>query len=164
MKKRIQRKEEKNLKFVFLIGFFLIMIPLVLAIPQSFTINGRLTNPNGVAEEGNYSINFTIYDAVTNGNALWTSTQDVATDSNGVYSAQLNANLNYSENYYLSINVAEDGEMSPRINLTSSPYAFRAQNINVSGVEFDSNVDLGSYNLTTTGVGDFGSLQIDNIN
>src|SRR3989338_1403655 len=48
--------------------------------------------------------------------------------------------------------------MSPRLNLTSSPYAFRAQNVTVGGIIFDSNVDAGSRNITTTGSGLFGFL------
>ena len=51
---------KKRGKLLLLVGliFCLFFIPLVLAIPQDFTINGRLTNPSGVAEEGSYTINF----------------------------------------------------------------------------------------------------------
>jgi len=142
---------EKN-NFVLMVSLaILLVIPLIFAIPQSFTINGRLTNPNGVALEGSYTMNFSIWDALTGGNALWSSSQSVTTDSNGVYSVILNpSGLNFSDNYFLEIKVGSE-TLSPRMNLTSSPYSFRSQNISIRGVEFDATVDLGSQDLITTG-------------
>ena len=34
--------------------------------------------------------------------------------------------LDFSQQYYLGISVEGDSEMTPRMNLTSSPYVFRA--------------------------------------
>jgi len=67
-----------------------------------------------------------------------------------------NVNLNFSEQYFLGIRVGTDSEMSPRLNLTSSPYAYMAQNVSVGGIIFDSNIDAGTRNFTTTGTGFFG--------
>ncbi len=145
-----------------LLGLFLslFLIGIVSAIPQTLNVQGKLTNSsNGLPLTGTYNINFTIYDAATNGNVLWTDNYSVTTDSNGIYSVILTGiNLNFSEQYYLGIRVAGDSEMTPRINLTSSPYSFRASNISITGVEFDSNVNLTDKNITTTGRGFFGFL------
>ncbi len=137
-------------KIIFLIALFL--IPLVFAIPENLNINGKLTDNFGNILSGTYLMNFSIYNVSSGGTALWNSTQSVTTDSNGIFSAVLsNVNLNFSENYYLGIAMGSDNEMSPRINLTSSGYAFRAKNISVGGIEFDTDVDAGSKNITTTG-------------
>src|SRR3989344_3337710 len=101
------------------------LVSFALAIPQTFNINGKLTDSNGVALSGDYSFNFSIYNVATGGTYLWNSgVMTVTTDSNGIYHVVLNnVNLNFSEQYYLGIRVGRDSEMSPRLNLTSSPYA-----------------------------------------
>ncbi|MCF7910782.1 hypothetical protein K9L16_03855, partial [Candidatus Pacearchaeota archaeon] len=109
---------------IFLIGF----ASLASAIPQTFSINGRLTNQTtGDALTGTYSVNFSIYDNYTSGSPLWSGVYSVTTDSNGVCHVLLNnIDLDFGEQYYLGMKVGSDSEMSPRVNLTSSPYSFRA--------------------------------------
>src|SRR3989339_515361 len=138
----------------------LLLGSLVSAIPQTFSVHGKLENNAGSPLEGTYNMSFNIYTTYTGGSASWTlSNQDVTTDSNGIYNIVLtNVNLNFSTQYYLGVAVGNDSEMSPRINLTSSPYAFEAQNVSVSGVRFNSNVDFGTdYNFTF----DSGTLFVD---
>ena len=133
---------------------------LVSAIPQTFSVHGKLENNAGSPLEGTYNMSFNIYTTYTGGSASWTlSNQDVTTDSNGIYNIVLtNVNLDFGSQYYLGVTVGNDSEMSPRINLTSSPYAFEAQNVSVSGVRFNSNVDFGTnYNFTFDG----GTLFVD---
>jgi len=49
----------------------------------------------------------------------------VTTDSDGIYSVILSSiDLDFSSQYYLGLKVESDSEMTPRINLTSSPYSF----------------------------------------
>src|SRR3989339_786042 len=122
----------------------LLLGSLVSAIPQTFSVHGKLENNAGSPLEGTYNMSFNIYTTYTGGSASWTlSNQDVTTDSNGIYNIVLtNVNLDFGSQYYLGVTVGNDSEMSPRINLTSSPYAFEAQNVSVSGVRFNS-ADLG---------------------
>ncbi len=136
------------------------LVSFALAIPQTFNINGKLTDSNGVALSGTYTFNFSIYNVATGGTYLWNSgAMSVTTDSNGIYHVILNnVNLNFSEQYFLGIKVGTDAEMTPRLNLTSSPYAYMAQNVSVGGIIFDGNVEAGSRNITTTGTGFFGWL------
>src|SRR3989344_7474630 len=136
------------------------LVSIALAIPQTFNINGKLTDSNGVALAGDYNFNFSIYNNATGGTYLWNSgVLSVTTDSNGIYHVILNnVNLNFSEQYFLGIRVGTDSEMSPRLNLTSSPYAYMAQNVTVGGIIFDANIDAGARNFTTTGTGFFGWL------
>src|SRR3989339_378956 len=138
----------------------LLLGSLVSAIPQTFSVHGKLENNAGSPLEGTYNMSFNIYTTYTGGSASWTlSNQDVTTDSNGIYNIVLtNVNLDFGSQYYLGVTVGNDSEMSPRINLTSSPYAFEAQNVSVSGVRFNSNVDFGTnYNFTFDG----GTLFVD---
>lgn len=147
------------MKRVISLFFVLMFISLVSAVPQDLTVNGRLTNSSGSALEGSYSVVFSLYDVYSGGTALYSSTQTVSTNAQGVYSAILpDVDLNFSDNYYLGIKVGSDDEMTPRLNVTSSPYALRAGNVSSSGIEFDSNVNMTDKNITTTGTGFFGWL------
>jgi len=145
--------------------FFALMFVAVLAIasvsaiPQEISVHGRLTDNNSLAITTAVDINFTIYDAYVGGSALYLKSVNVEPDSNGVYNIILdNVDLDFSQQYYLGVKVGTDDEMEPRINLTSSPYAYRAQNVSSSGIIYDGNVDMGAYNLTTNGNGFFSSL------
>ena len=64
----------------------LALVTLVSAIPQTFNVNGKLTDSSGSALSGTYTFNFSIYDAASGGTHLWTSNaMSVTTDSNGIY-------------------------------------------------------------------------------
>jgi len=58
------------------------------AIPTTMDFQGFLTDPSGNPINGNQSVTFTIYDAVSGGNNLWTETQTVSV-SNGLFNAVL---------------------------------------------------------------------------
>src|SRR3989344_307935 len=151
----INKKEGLGKRSWILMLALALLLPFILAqyVPQTLSINGRLTDTNGGVQVGTYIMNFTIYDNDTGGNPLWSSGNlSVTTDANGVYNQRLiNIELNFSQAYYLTIRVQGEAEMTPRINLTATGWAIRARNISVSGVEFTSNVDLNNYNLTTDG-------------
>ncbi|MFH1528061.1 MAG: hypothetical protein ABIG69_15760, partial [Bacteroidota bacterium] len=71
------------------------------------------------------------------GSSLWNNiNSSVTTDSSGIYHVILtDVNVSDSVQYYLGVEVGSDGEMTPRINLTSSMYALRANvsdSLNVS--------------------------------
>ncbi|MEK6950027.1 MAG: hypothetical protein AABX34_07425, partial [Nanoarchaeota archaeon] len=111
-----------------LLGILTLMA--VSAIPSTLTLQGKLTDQSGAAKAST-KINFTfkIYDSFTGGNALWQDDdRNITTDANGIYDAILfnMSSLNFSDQYYLGITVGDDNESAPRINLTSSPYSFRA--------------------------------------
>jgi len=115
-------------KKLFSVLFGLILISLVSAIPQTFSVQGKLKDSSGNALSGTYNMSFRIYNVYTSGGALYTSGDtDVPTDSEGIYNVILkNIDLDFSEQYYVGVSVEGDAEMTPRINLTTSPYAFRA--------------------------------------
>src|SRR3989344_5399368 len=155
------------------LALFLLLSTVTFAIPNSITLQGKLTNANGVSQVGTFNFTFRIYDAFTNGNALWELPDyNITTDANGVYDVILGSiNLSFADAYYLGITVRADNESSPRINLTSSPYAFRANvseglNANnsyvVTNLSITGNATIGTggttlaistqtFNLTTIG-------------
>jgi hypothetical protein len=115
-----------------------------------------LTNTGSVVADGNYNIEFKIYNASSSSgssqgscsgdsNCLWTETRTSANQVrvvNGYLSVNLgsvtalSAITNWDQQLYLTMNIGGsgspswDGEMNPRITLTSIPYAFQANKAN----------------------------------
>ena len=132
--------------------FCIFVLPSILAIPQTFNIHGKLTDDSGVPVSVATNINFSVYSVTSGGSALYSSLKSVTPDTEGIYDVILDlSGLDFKSQYFLGIKVGTDLEMTPRINLTTSPYAFRAQNVSIAGVEFDSEVNIGAQNLLTTG-------------
>ena len=101
-------------------------------VPNTINLQGKLENSTGQVVTGTHNFTFKLYDAATGGSEKWTEDQtDVSVDDDGIYDVILGSvspiNLDFDEQYYLGINVDNDGEMTPRINLTSTPYAQRAK-------------------------------------
>ncbi len=102
------------------------------ATTSTLNFQARLQNASGsLVADGNYTIQFKLYTAVTGGTNEWTETQTVSV-KNGYLSAYLgsvtpfSASIDWSQEKWLTMNVNSDGEMTPRIKLTGVPFAFRA--------------------------------------
>jgi|GEM_PF-1347114 hypothetical protein len=122
----VMEKGVLALRLMVFLGVVLALAGSVLAVPQTFSIHGKLSDSGGPLE-GTYSMNFSIYASYSGGAFLWTDTYSVTTNNLGVYDVILtDLDLPFSVQYYLGVNVAGDGEMVPRMNLTSSGYSFRA--------------------------------------
>ena len=155
-------RTEKRLALVLIaVAIMALLSGLALSIPDTLTIQGKLTSLTGTPQTGTFNMTFRIYDVYTGGNVLYTAVnQSVSLDSNGVYDTILEglSSLNFSNQYYLGIEVMSDGESEPRINLTSSPYSFRAnvsEDLNpenvytVSSLTVISNLSIGTGNEST---------------
>lgn len=121
-------------------------------INKQINFQGKLVNANGTnVANGNYNMEFKLYDAASGGTTLWTETrlnnnsQGVAV-TDGVFQVNLGSITSLpgsvdfnTDNIYLGINVGNtngtctpfsncspDGEMTPRIRFTAAPYAFNA--------------------------------------
>ncbi|MDO8368288.1 MAG: hypothetical protein Q7T20_15920 [Saprospiraceae bacterium] len=119
-----------------ILRFSLLLVLISISINQiqaqldpTLSIQGILKKANGVAvEDGTYNVTFKLYEMETGGTAIWMETQPALEVSSGIYSATLGANpafpLNVAFNtlYYLGVTVGS-AELSPRILLTSAPYA-----------------------------------------
>ena len=133
-----------------IIMLFLLIGVAFAVIPTAITIHGKLTNANNVAQVSKtVNMTFAIYNVSSGGTALYTSSNaNITTDYSGVYSYQLTGlALPFDVNYFLGVTIANDSEMTPRINITSNGYAYRA-NISDS-LSSSGNYTVAIMNATT---------------
>ncbi len=112
------------------------------SVPKTLNFQGVLTDSDGRAASGEKSVVFRFYAAETGGSSLLTLSETVTVDSNGLYSADLDvSSLDFDAQYWLGVEVEEDGEMTPRYKLSGSGYAMyavRAQDADLLGGESPS--------------------------
>lgn len=113
-----------------LMSFFLILVTTFVhaQVPQLLNYQGKLVKADGKAEDGTFTMVFSIYSTETGGTALWSETQNAVTVSKGIFNVLLNVPGNIfttSGERFLGIKVGDGAEMTPRFRLTSVPYAQR---------------------------------------
>ncbi len=132
-----------------LAAFFLIclLFGVNATVPRLLTVQGRLKEA-GSSVSGDYDIVFYIYNTETGGSPLYTESHtgnNAVSVSAGFFSTVLGEietlDLPFKEQYWLGIKVGSDDEMTPRIKLTNSSYAFVARDLNVSE---NLNIDSGT--------------------
>lgn len=108
------------------------------AVPGLISFQGRLTDIDGVSLDGTFPMRFYLYSELTGGTALWNEEQSVVI-TDGIYNVQLglvnllDSNI-FSENeVYLEVaiydvEITSWETLTPRQRLTSTAYAFQAQN------------------------------------
>lgn len=155
----------KALLKTFILIFFLLLLTsnfLFAEVPPKFiNYQGKLTNTSGTPLNGAYTMAFTIYDAETGGTSQWTETQSPVAVSNGIYNVILGsgtdgkpdtgddvkipASVFYGEQRWLGVTIGSDSEMTPRMRLTSVPYAITADNLGGGYAYIDStgNINIG---------------------
>lgn len=95
--------------------------------------------------DGVYAVKFSIYDAVSGGNRLWTAAGTTGvplavsvTVTSGLFTVQLGdvaagqnpLDLDWNtDSLYLGVTIAADSEMTPRKRLTAVPYAFNSETL-----------------------------------
>jgi len=139
-----------------------------LAQTTSFTYQGRL--PDGATPaNGVYEIQFTLWDAITAGTqepqpepiVITRTNVQVSAGAFTVQSLDFGANAFPGGNRYLEISVRRKSSepfttLSPRQQISATPYAIRAMSAAQADVALDSNklggIDAGQY-LTTTSAG-----------
>ena len=97
------------------------------AAPKLISYQGVLNDQSGVPISSTLEISFTIYDAATEGNALWSETQNVQV-TNGLLDVKLGSvqalttSVLFCDTLYLGIKVGVDPEMVPRQRITPGIY------------------------------------------
>ena len=157
--------------FVILVGmlFLLTIMPLAInaQVPQEINYQGYLTNSGGNPLNGNYSIQFFIYNVDTGGIALWDETQAV-TVADGIYSVRLGLSTSFPADLfdgdlYLGVKVGSDLEMTPRLSIASVAFAMKADDADaLDGLDSTSFLgsggglaDLDESDLLVQGIGSF---------
>ena len=114
-------------KRVIIMLAFLLAVSIVAAIPEQINLQGKLTNAAGSPLQGTYNFTFNFYNVSTEGVSEFNYTTAVTTDSRGIYDIIIKGiNFTFDKAYYLGVKVADDAEMSPRINISSVPYSLRS--------------------------------------
>lgn len=119
-------------RLVTVLGVWWCWVPPVPAqVPPMIRYQGTLVDANNVPLEGAHTLTFRLYEAATEGSAVWSEMQTGVPVSRGVFSIMLGQatalTLAFDKDYWLSTQVGADAEMSPRQRLTSVPYAYRAE-------------------------------------
>jgi hypothetical protein len=125
-------------------------------VPYTMTYQGYLINASGTPVNVTTPIVFSLYSSnPSRNNPIWTESQPSVPVVNGVYSVILGS-VNpltpdvapFTINYWLGIQVGSDPQMTPLQALTSTGYAFFAQN--AGGIGTKSNVFIGPHSGNTT--------------
>jgi hypothetical protein len=107
----------------------------VAAVPQTISYQGYLTDSGGTPVNGTVQMQFKLYSSQsTTAVPLWSETHQSVQVTQGSYGIVLGngsptpvpINLPFDMPYYLGVTVGSDAEMTPRLPLTSTAYAFRA--------------------------------------
>ena len=128
-------------------------------IPTNMSYQGVLTDGSGApVADGNHSLVFKLYSVSTGGAALWTETQPTVNTTTGVLSVTLGSvtpiGIAFDGALWLGIEVDGGGELTPRIELTTSPYAFQAKSVDDDAVTSAKIAD------GTIAVGDIAGSQV----
>jgi hypothetical protein len=95
-------------------------------IPQTIQYQGKLTDVSGVGENAELDMRFRIFDVETDGDSLWAMTIADVPIVHGLFDVSIGPiDLPFDEQYWLEI-VVDGNVLAPRVQLTTSPYAFRA--------------------------------------
>ena len=98
-------------------------------IPHKISYQGVITDASGPIADGSHTLTFRIYESATGGTAVYEETQTVTT-AGGLFDVVIGSvdslDLTFKKPYFLGISVDGGAEMTPRIPLTTAPYAFSA--------------------------------------
>jgi hypothetical protein len=110
-------------------------------VPKMINYQGKLTTPQGALIDTTVPIQFSVYATPGAITPLWTEIQDPVDVENGSYSVLLGSvnpipyNVFDGTVKYLGIKVGTDSEMTPRQEIVSVPYAYRAATVQSGGFD-----------------------------
>jgi hypothetical protein len=161
-------KVTQVLRLAVALGLILVAVGLTSAeIPRKINYQGRITDSvTGVPLPGGHIMVLRIYNAMDDGDLLWSEQQNVAADSAGVFSVTLGAvtpiNIAFGGPCWLEVET--DGEiLLPRRELVSVPFAFRSLNSDSLGGLSSASFSLTGHTHDETYVneGEPGSVTAD---
>lgn len=103
-------------------------------VPKVLHLQGIVLDPGGQRMNGVAKFRFALYDQATGGQAIWSEEHSLALDA-GLYVVALGKTQPLpvasfqGQIFYIGITVDNAAEISPRLPLTSVPYAWVAENV-----------------------------------
>ena len=123
-----------RLAFFVIIGILCLTAIAYAAIPRVINYQGRLTDKDDNPLTGNFLVTFRFYDAETLSHPIWEEGH-ILTIKNGMFNVLMGSvkplEIDFNKTLWLGMEVASDGEMTPRIKLASSVYALNAKSIDM---------------------------------
>ena len=161
----VNKKSSKIKSLIINILFFsaIILFSSIISaaeINDTFHINVQTTFSNGSIQSGTFAFAFNITEnssASCLGPIAYNHSTSQTTDSRGIVSIYLPtigsgggnlSSLSFDKQYYLCY--YRDGTLKDVSQLGRVPYSFRATQVNLSEVSIDSNLTLGSFNVSGT--------------
>ncbi|GMR21612.1 MAG: hypothetical protein BMS9Abin36_2214 [Gammaproteobacteria bacterium] len=149
-------KQNKSWQWLFIVTLlYLFTLPAQAAIPDDLDYQGYLTDSSGSPVNSSVNVTFLLYNVGSGGIALWGDTQSVAVN-NGLFTVKLGGPGNpfplglFNAPLWLGIDVAGDGEMSPRITFSSAAFAHKADDAFTLEGSSASSLDQSAH-VTNTG-------------
>ena len=118
----------KKIKFYILTLVAILSMAGFASAQATLSVQGTVQKSTGAAvDDGDYTLIFKLYTTETGGTPVWSETQSTVTIIGGVYSVTLGSvtplTAAFDQTYYLGVTVGSGAELTPRAQLTSSPYA-----------------------------------------
>src|SRR5262245_22063580 len=115
-------------------AILLLSDPASAQVPQLLSCQGVLTDNAGIiVPDGAHDLTFRIFNVDVGGAALFTETQSSLPVVRGGFSALIGSvtplTLPFDVQYWLEIQVDADAPLTPRVKLTSAPYALMAKTV-----------------------------------
>ena len=140
---------------IYLLGFAFLFLTIgfvsAAAIEEDIHLNIQTTYSNGSIETGTFDFVFNI---TTNTNCavvsdvIYSDSATIATDSRAIISYYLeNVSLDFDEQYYLCY-YRDTVLQGSATQIARTPYTFRAKNMTLTGLEVDTDLEMGVYNVT----------------
>ena len=117
----------------------LVILPVYQAqaeVPKLINYQGKLTTPQGAPVDTTVPMQFSIYSDSTGGDSLWSETQPSVKVDKGIFNVLLGSVTEIPESVftgairYLGVKVGDDPEMTPRRQIVSVSYAYKANSSN----------------------------------
>jgi hypothetical protein len=129
-------QESKMKKLIQVILCIIIIINIQIhsqTIPNIINYQGLLKDASGtVVPDGDYNINFMLYDVANGGTALWAETKLINV-VDGIVNTKLGSilplTLPFDKAYWLGVTIGTGSELTPRVEFTSVPYSHMSMSV-----------------------------------
>ena len=164
------RYHTRTFQLLTIVGLLALWCGQAAAVPETLSVQGRLTDVAGQDLNGTFDLTVAIYNLDSGGTALWSETHGQTSIQDGIFNLVLGNTtaltpLAFDVQYWLGIQLGTDPEMSPRIPLTAGAYSLAARTVDddavstaklqdgsVTGAKIGPGAAVTSFNSLTDGI------------